>query len=223
MYQRFDFACDGKAFVRFQLSRGPTVGSALCELPIELGQVFSFLPKSLSSRELLHFGWPFDKRERQSHEGLDDYKDKTVQWLDEYLKDGQHWIMFYGRTVPPGGKPVSESGEEELLVATRKIFYPNSYDREVPFSTEVYYIVKGPASISSLKSGMNRSFNNHVRAVVFSDLKSSVAIVNTRELDENSTKLLTSHVEVALVTAYDGDAVLIWTKSKTALRTSKSD
>jgi hypothetical protein len=185
MYQRLEYGRDANAFIRLQLSRGPRLARLLCHLPLELGRVVAFLPPHVELWNVLHFAWLINTLDAARDRVDYEYRDKEHNVIVEYLKRGQgRAAVFYRRTAPPG-KDFSKAPVPGADLYFYEIVHRQN-EAERICSTEV---------LASLPDTLPQ-------------------VGEDGTITEETLKMIASRTEMILVSAYDRDATLIWSRTE---------
>lgn len=211
MFQRLEFGADAKAYIRFQLSTRSSFWRYLCELPLEMGRVFAFLPLTPTIRDLLHFAWHINSREDLESGTVDsEYREKEREFIASFLLGPSNRLaVFYGGTAPPLKRPVRLVGGVTTFFFTRS--FPNNYSSEVPTITDMYYLVRAGVSGDTLDEGLSVAQRMPFFGALTS-LPEGRPLPGSEELDDQMLRSLASRTESILVGAYGDDATLIWTR-----------
>ena len=212
MYQKLDFGPDATAFVRLQLSMQSGLWPMLCDLPLEMGRVFGFFPPTASTRQLIHFAWPLNSR-ADIEAGNVDYEYRQLEKnfvLDFVTQASGRMGIFRGDTLPPG-KPVPE-GPRPLNIYRRHL-RPNHHAENASGRTEIYHIVSGGMT----REDVDQVVSNYVSrmplmAALLSGSSDFEERLINKELDESVLQRFVAETQTIIVSAYDFDAKLIWTR-----------
>jgi hypothetical protein len=212
MYQRLEYGRDANAFIRLQLSRGPRLARLLCHLPLELGRVVAFLPPHVELWNVLHFAWLINTldaaRDRVDYE----YRDKEHNVIVEYLKRGQgRAAVFYRRTAPPG-KDFSKAPVPGADLYFYEIVHRQN-EAERICSTEVYLSSQEPLTKEEVRK-IPGSESMGLIAVLASLPDTLPQVGEDGTITEETLKMIASRTEMILVSAYDRDATLIWSRTE---------
>jgi hypothetical protein len=214
MYQKLDFGPDAKAFLRLQLSTQSGLWQMLCELPLEMGRMFGFLPPTATTRQLIHFAWALNRREDLEQDKVDwEYRQLERDFIADFvMQKSDRMALFYGDTIPPGKNVPQSSGPVRIYYRTLR--FPNAYSADVPTRTEIYYMLNADMTRKDIDQVIK---NNVSRMPLIAALTSSPpnfeGFREDRQLDESVLRVLAARTESIVVSAFDFDANLIWTRT----------
>ncbi len=214
MVQLLEFGPDAKAYIRLQLSKQETLWRALCDLPLEMGRVFAWLPPHVSLWDLLHFAWHINKRIDSEAGTIDyEYREKQNSYIATHLGESSNKLaIFRGTPSPPLKEIRNLTGPVSTYRLTRR--FPNTYSDEVPTITEIHHIIKAPVTREEVDSALAGPLEGMPFTGVLTSLPPDhPGLPEERELDYSFIQLLVRRAEAILVGAYGDDAVLIWTRA----------
>ena len=218
MYQKLEFGPDAKAFIRLKLSTGPALAQSLCELPLELGRVVSFLPTTPKLWDLLHFARAINSRADLESGRVDrEYRDRERDVVVNFLKEGSsNAAFFYTHTFTPERKPQRVTQDSSV-----DYFYHHThmkYGEEKTHFTDGYFLLRAPLPKDQILECLQRVTRE--RAFVGTLINLSEPLPEAKEggtITRETLQLIAARTEMILVSAYDDDAILIWTRSGRAL------
>jgi hypothetical protein len=212
MYQRLEFGADAKAFIRLQLSTGPTLSRFLCELPLEQGRVVAFLPPTVQLWNLLHFAWPINSPDDLLYERVDgEYREREHNVIADFLKEGYgKAAVFYKDTFPPG-REAARISHDAVGNWLCEIVHSQSSSERV-FSTEQYFVLKAPLSKDKVLECLK--YVKGASKLIGTLLTAPEPLPRENGLITRETlQAVASRTEMIFVSAYDRDATLIWSRT----------
>ncbi len=180
-------------------------------MPLENGSVAVCVPIAASDWDLLHFAWHLNSQQgRESEVGAYDYRRQEESLVGNSLTQAPDTTgIFRGSSIADRSRPpLVLSG---LTTATLTHNYRNNVNSDVRSRTEVYYLLKEPRienAISAYKSVEQMPLLGAITSVPEADLSPEPLQEVNRDLLQRWAK----STKVILLSAYGGDATLIWTK-----------
>jgi hypothetical protein len=214
MYQRLEFGADAKAYIRLQLSKQSTLWQLLCDLPLEMGRVFGFLPPTAKARDLIHFAWHLHDKADLEQDRVDySYRQKERDLIAAFLETAENGAaIFYGATIGPGGKVPNYDGPVATFYHVLR--YPNNYSNEVPTRTEVHYLVKAGVTREELGFALDNAIQRTPFLAALTSLpRGFSSLPGDKQINEELLRDMAFRVETIFVSAYGDDANLIWTRT----------
>jgi hypothetical protein len=210
MYQRLNYREDGNAYVRLKLSQSSSLWRLLAQIPIDRGQVISYLPPTASNAAIPFMEWHLHSREDLQNRKVDyEYRTKERDFLAGRLNKRPRGVgIFYGCTVAGGGRTRSID-EEDVTTAYHMI----TDAKGAIVMTEVYYVVGN----SMTRERLDYLLDNVVERLPFLGVLTSVPpgmeFPQSKQMSKAFLEGLALYSEVITVGAYGGDANLIWTRT----------
>jgi hypothetical protein len=198
---------DALKYIRDQLDIGGSLANYINTLPIEIGEVYSFVPKDTTNENLYNFSsggiYPFDKRLLKSKNILpvrNNAKFSMVDEIQNYLKISDTNCCLFEDTVNiPSDSWIKASGIEYIYIKDKEMFYyfdklNNSAEKinEALTKSENYSFTCGLSSLSK---------NDHKKFATFEEINMELIM------------LFVKSISLFFVRAYDGEGYLMWVKS----------
>jgi hypothetical protein len=191
-------------YIRNQLDMGKTLSGCINALPIEKGNVFSFVPDGASKEQLFDFGrggiYPLEKELR--NEKLitpirNDSKSLIVKEIQSHLNVNQNNCCLFEDTlsIPTDNWVITSQIEYiQLNVSEMLYFFDNNSNNEKKinesFSASEGYVFL--CALSSLEPAERNKF------------------VPYKEVSLELLKLFATNISKFFVKAYDGEGYLMW-------------
>jgi hypothetical protein len=210
MYHRELLGIQAASYVRLVLEKQSTLWGLFSDLEFEAGTVFTYLPYDVGERSLLHFGWPILRRE-DLEEGLVDwdFRSATAAFVRDFLiRSDHHLAVFRENTIPPHGR---------LDVRPPLKFFKHTIDRTKAFeqhpvlSTEIYYYATSEdAKYTPVETFMEAGARGPFCCALLRVAESITAGDSGAELPAETLSRFAACAAHVIVSAYDEDALLIW-------------
>lgn len=218
MFQKVELGSAAIAYVRLRLSTLGSLWLDLCDLDLEAGNVFAFVPPNATGRDLLHFAWHLNHRidlERSLVDG--EYRQREKDFLADYFAGESTRIgVFRGEPIIFQDGRISRSPRTmpppwETYAVTHR--YPSNVSAEVPTVTDVFYLLRAPATADQVSVCYAAIERMPLVAVLTSQPDESVALGQNGEIAGDLIPLLVDRTKHILLSAYGDDATLIWTRT----------
>jgi hypothetical protein len=195
------------SYIRKQLDMGISLSHFVNSLPIEGGQVFSFVPEETSSEKLYDFIsggiHPFENEELKSTE-LDFLHNEAKRLvLEEIIKhideNDQNCCIFENPNASPYFPWVKSSGIEYVHIGNEEMFFffdkkGSDFEKvENAFTTSDVYIFL--CALSSLDQTVHSSYDGF------------------KEISVELLDVFVKNVSSLFVKAYDGEGYLMWVRN----------
>lgn len=213
MFQKLEFNKSAIVFLRAALETQGCLWRLLSSLPLENGRVFAYLPNTVRRGDLLKFDWALHRLDDLQNQTVDwEYREKELEFLITYVHlPGRHVGIFRGTALPETYPPVDvvsplmvmtyNSAAENVRVQSskrRELYYlldPSVHDDEdVRIVVESADRMPFMGALTSLPPGLPELPRCHS--------------ATTEELE--TLAIQTEHI---LVSAFDEDATLIWSRA----------
>ncbi len=194
-------------YIRSQLNIGIYLSNCISKLPIENGDVFSFVPEETSEENLFNFGsggiYPFDKDQLKTTNLIpirNDSKSIVLNEILEFIKtDESNCCLFADPSASPNFPWVKSSGIEYVFLKHEEMYYyfdNRKYDlKEIneAFTISDTYIFL--CALSSLNLEQRSYFEPF------------------KEITTNSLDIFVKNTSAFFMKAYDHEGYLLWTKT----------
>jgi hypothetical protein len=218
MYYKVQLGTSAASYVRLVLENRECLWHALSDLDFESGSVFTYLPFEPTRQELLHLSWPLLSRESLESGTVDwEFRNMNHNFVLKFLEQHEQGVaIFREMTIPPLRK--FEADPRAINFFRHRLDHTKRIDPSPVFSTEIYYFLRAQGvSLERVKLYMSAT---PIRPFVGVLAKASAELTPdvsgqevSSEIFDNITNTITKTTEHVLVSAFDEDALLIWSKS----------
>jgi hypothetical protein len=177
-------------YIRATLADGKTLSKLLLELPLEDGQVVTYLPSGVRATARHHYNVGGVAKRSQT-------EPYVLNVITAFLQGPPNRVAVFEDALARPSDPV--------LRSTKVPF--------VYYDGDVYYFLTSERATPDLISNAVRTATSYRFVCMLSDAAEEHNAKPGTEVSLESLKAIAHAAQLILVSAYDGESVVIWTKS----------
>jgi hypothetical protein len=189
MLEKVKFGSEAFEYIRSQLSEGNSLSFFVASLPLEDGQVIAYLPSDIDIETATQFNIG-------GIASRDETEAKLAEFISGYLSESSKNCAIFEHALARPNDPSLLRSKSRILI----------------YKTEVYYLLSSKDNDLGIIIDTIRTVTSHVFICVLTEADNVSAIQSSGKLTSEILQRFALNAQHVLISAYDDEADLIWSK-----------